>query len=114
MPTSPGPKKKSTKGQQVRPLIVSAARSRVTQEVAMSAATWRELMGYARWAAQAAGMTLEEATILTLDRAVGDLLRKDELWQQVRTRNGAEVAAPAPAPAPPPSGPALPSTGRQS
>ena len=66
---------------QTRPLIVSAARSRVSERLAMSAKTARELRSYVKWAAKAAGMTEDEAMVLTLDRAVTELLRKDELWQ---------------------------------
>jgi hypothetical protein len=73
--------KKKTREPQRRPLIVNAARSRVKKEITMSAATARALRDYVRWAAAEASLTEDEATILTLDKAVAELLRKDELWQ---------------------------------
>jgi hypothetical protein len=115
--TENGKKKVMRQAAQVRPLIVSASRSRVTQEVSMSASTSRDLMAYARWAAKEAGMTTEEAVILTVDRAVGDLLRKDDAWQKARARVGVPAergeGSPNPAPAPSSAG-ANPVPARQS
>jgi hypothetical protein len=89
--TEKGGKKKKTKADgQLRPLIVSAARSRVTEEVTMSAATSRDLARYVRWAAKEARLTQDEAMTLTLDRAIGDLFKRDEAWQQARVVDGSD------------------------
>jgi hypothetical protein len=57
-----------------QPLIISAARSRVTMEVVMSAPISRELRRYVAWAAKEARLAEDEAMALTLDRAITDLL----------------------------------------
>jgi hypothetical protein len=73
--------KRVRREKQTRPLIVSAARSRVSERVTMSAPTARELRSYVRWAAKAARIDEDEAQVLTLDHAVTALLKRDELWQ---------------------------------
>lgn len=76
--------KRTKREPQTRPLIVSAARSRVVEKLVISAPTCKELRAYVRWAANLARIAEDEAMVLTLDRAIGDLLRKDELWQSAR------------------------------
>jgi hypothetical protein len=76
----------STKGgrpkvrEQTMPIIVASARSRVTENVVMSATAARDLRRYVEWASSKIGIPEDEAMILTLDRALGDLLKKDKLW----------------------------------
>jgi hypothetical protein len=104
---------------QTRPLIVSAARSRVTEQVLMSAPMARELRGYVRWAAKESGIEADEALVLTLDRALTDLLKKDTLWQaqkggaaSPKKDEGRPSLAPARTFSPSPAPPALPATTR--
>jgi hypothetical protein len=63
------------------PLFMSAGRSRVSENVAMSAATAREKQRYLRWASEAARVSREEAEVMMLDRALGDFMKRDEAWQ---------------------------------
>jgi hypothetical protein len=97
--------KRVRREKQTRPLIVSAARSRVSERVTMSAPTARELRSYVRWAAKAARIDEDEALVLTLDHAVTALLKRDELWQTQKgqetgedddERPGATASAPRP------------------
>jgi hypothetical protein len=69
---------------QTMPLIVSNARSRVTEKVAMSAVASRDLRAYVEWASSKIGIPEDEAMILTLDRALGEFLKKDRLWLEYR------------------------------
>jgi hypothetical protein len=98
-----GKRKKRVKREpQWQPLIVSAARTRVTMEVAMSAPMSRELRRYIKWAAKEARLTEDEAMVLTLDRAIGDLLRRDELWQAHEPGDGVQPHETTASPATPP------------
>lgn len=69
---------------QTMPLIVSNARSRVTEKVVMSAPTARDLRGYVEWASSKIGIPQDEAMILLLDRALGEFFKKDRLWLEYR------------------------------
>jgi enoyl reductase-like protein len=79
-------RKKRIKEAQIRPLIVSAARSRVSETVLMSAPAARELREYVKWAATAAMLPEDEATVLTLDRALTEFFRRDTLWKAHKER----------------------------
>lgn len=74
---------KST-GVQTMPLIVSTARSRVTEKLVLSALAARDLHAYVEWASGKIGIPQDEAMILTLDRAIGEFLKKDRLWLEHR------------------------------
>lgn len=102
---TPGRGKRVRKEPQKRPLIVSAARSRVTERVAMSAVTARDLRNYVRWASKEAVIDEDEAMVLTLDRAIADLLKKDELYQswKAMTDGGDDDEEPSRAPVTPPA-----------
>ena len=69
---------------QTMPLIVSNARSRVTEKVVMSAIAARDLHDYIEWASSKIGIPPDEAMILTLDRALGEFFKKDRLWLEYR------------------------------
>lgn len=69
---------------QTMPLIVSTARSRVTEKLVMSALAARDLHAYVEWASSKIGIPEDEAMILTLDRAIGEFLKKDRLWMEYR------------------------------
>jgi hypothetical protein len=71
-------KKKAPPGM---PLIFAGARSRVEKKVPMGAATWSELRKYLEWATGKTQMTSDEALVLVMDRALGDLFRADSAWQ---------------------------------
>ncbi len=85
-PTASGKKmgRPRTTGTQTMPLIVSNARSRVTEKVVMSAIAARDLRAYVEWASSKIGIPEDEAMILTLDRALGEFLKKDRLWIEYR------------------------------
>ena len=74
-------RKRIIKEGQALPLFLSAARSRVSERVVMSAVTSRELQRYLRWASAAAGLGRDEAQVMLLDRAIGDYMKRDEAWQ---------------------------------
>src|SRR6185436_13661481 len=102
---SSGRGKRVNRVEQTLPLIMSGAKSRVTEKLAMSTLTSREVRAYVRWASRTAGIPEDEAMVLTSDRAFGDFFKRDELWQkqksEIEEEGGAEVA-PAPAgPTPP-------------
>jgi hypothetical protein len=111
MPKSAGNRKKVNEGTQLRPLIVSAARSRVSETVTMSAATSRELAAYVRWASKAAGLSIGEALTMTVDRSIGDFLKRDEAWQQAKGEQGGDLVSAQPSPPPGPTSPPHPSNG---
>jgi hypothetical protein len=81
-------RKRVAKEGQRLPLFMSAGRSRVTESVAMSAATAREKQRYLKWAAEAAGVSREEAEVMMLDRAIGDYMKKDEGWLMEKADRG--------------------------
>ena len=92
------------------PLFLGAARSRVKREIAMSAATLRELDGYIDWASARAMMPSDEVLVRIVDHALVEYLKKDPAWQNERagymdprpakpTPSKTDIA---PAPAPPP------------
>ena len=70
------------------PLFMSAGRSRVNEQVAMSATTARERQRYLRWAAATARVTRDEAEVMMLDRALGDFMKRDEAWQIEKAATG--------------------------
>lgn len=92
------------------PLFLGAARSRVKREIAMSAATSRELDSYIDWASARAMMPSDEVLVRIIDHALVEYLKKDSAWQNERaelTDRRAAKSTPAktdvaPTPAPPP------------
>jgi hypothetical protein len=111
MPKSAGNRKKVNEGAPLRPLIVSAARSRVSETVTMSASTSRELAAYVRWASRAAGLSIGEALTMTVDRSIGDFLKRDEAWQQAKGDQGGDLVSASPSPPPAPTSSPHPSNG---
>src|SRR5580692_7132604 len=63
------------------PLFLGAARTRVKEEVVMSASTARELRGYVDWAGGRAMMPDDEALIRTIDHALTEYFKNDKAWQ---------------------------------
>jgi hypothetical protein len=111
-------RKRVNRVEQALPLIVSGAKSRTVERVAMSAQTAREARAYTKWAAKLLNMDEEEVMVLTADRAFGDLLKRDELWQKQKDqvdddqsqRTSPGPAAPPPAARPPVAPPAPPAS----
>ena len=66
------------------PLFLGAARSRVKREIAMSAATSRELDSYIDWASARAMMPSDEVLVRIVDHALVEYLKKDSAWQNER------------------------------
>jgi hypothetical protein len=110
-------KKSVSRIEQRLPLVMSGTRSRTEQPVMMSTTTATDLLAYVRWVSKVAHVPADEAMVLTIDRAIGDLLRRDELWQAHRAEHalhdeeapppavpGAGVARPAPVSGPAASG----------
>lgn len=111
MPTNGANGKERTRiksDNQVLPLIVSAARSRVREPILMSAATSRDLRRYVKWAAGQTRMSSDEVMVLTLDKAIGDLLKRDEAWQQARKQETESRSEDATGPNPIQVGPTAP------
>jgi hypothetical protein len=80
------------------PLFLGAARSRVKREIAMSAATSRELDSYIEWASTRAIMPSDEVLIRIVDHALVEYLKKDGAWQNERAEHlDRRAAKPAPA-----------------
>jgi len=77
-------KKSVSRVEQRLPLVMSGTRSRTQQPVMMSSTTATDLHAYVRWVSKVAHVPADEAMVLTIDRAIGDLLRRDELWQAHR------------------------------
>jgi hypothetical protein len=73
------------------PLFMTASRSRLTEQVRMSAGTFKELQNYLGWAGEAARVSPDEAQVMTLDRAIGDYLKRDEAWQLEKARRNVGV-----------------------
>lgn len=66
---------------QTMPLIMGTIRSRVIEKLSMSAFMARELRRYVTWASGKIGISETDAMILTLDRCIGDFLKRDKIWQ---------------------------------
>ncbi len=79
------------------PLFLGAARSRVKREIAMSAATSRELDSYIDWASARAMMPSEEVLVRIVDHALVEYLKKDPAWQNERAELLDRRAAKSPA-----------------
>lgn len=95
------------------PLFLGAARTRVKEEVVMSASTARELRGYVDWAGGRAMMPDDEALIRTIDHALTEYFKNDKAWQI--ERGDFLGSAPTPSkspPAKPESNAAAPSAGK--
>lgn len=92
------------------PLFLGAARSRVKREIAMSAATSRELDSYIDWASARAMMPVDEVLVRIVDHALVEYLKKDLAWQNERAESAERQVAKAIPPkadlAPGPSAPA--------
>ena len=96
------------------PLFMSAGRSRVNEQVVMSATLASEKRRYLRWAAAAARLTREEAEVMLLDRALGDFMKRDEGWQIEKAALGnAGTADGVDEPAPQAAQPGSPAEGAQ-
>jgi len=92
------------------PLFLGAARSRVKREIAMSAATSRELDSYIDWASARAMMPGDEVLVRIFDHALVEYLKKDAAWQNDRAdfidRGATKSTPPKADTAPPPAAPA--------
>lgn len=77
------------------PLFLGAARTRVREEVTMSAPVARELHTYVDWASGLAMMPDDEVLVRTIDHALTEYFRNDKAWQKDRgdSRSGAGSAA---------------------
>jgi hypothetical protein len=67
---------------QTKPLIFDTIRSRVTRQLTMSAKTAQLLQNYVEWAAEYAEEAKEDAEILLLDKALGQFIERDVLFQE--------------------------------
>jgi hypothetical protein len=92
------------------PLFLGAARSRVKREIAMSAATSRELDSYIDWASARAMMPGDEVLVRIFDHALVEYIKKDAAWQNDRAefidRGATKSTPPKTDVAPPPVAPA--------
>jgi hypothetical protein len=66
------------------PLFLGAARTRVKEEVTMSAPVARELRSYVDWASGLAMMPDDEVLVRTIDHALSEYFRNDKAWQRDR------------------------------
>jgi len=66
------------------PLFLGAARTRVKEEITMSAPIARELRTYVDWASGLAMMPDDEVLVRTIDHALTEYFRNDKAWQKDR------------------------------
>ena len=96
------------------PLFLGAARTRVKEEVVMSASTARELRGYVDWAGGRAMMPDDEALIRTIDHALTEYFKNDRAWQIEREEFLGSAPTPSKSsPAKPESNATTPPAGKQ-
>jgi hypothetical protein len=77
------------------PLFLGAARTRVKEEMTISAPVARELRAYVDWASGLAVMPDDEVRVRTIDHALTEYFRNDKAWQKDRA-DFLGGAAPAP------------------
>jgi hypothetical protein len=70
--------------QPTMPLFLGAARTRVKEEITMSAPVSRELRSYVDWASGLAMMPDDEVLVRTVDHALTEYFRTDKAWQKDR------------------------------
>src|SRR5689334_5336948 len=66
------------------PLFLGAARTRVKEEITMSAPVARELRAYVDWASGLAMMPDDEVLVRTIDHALTEYFKNDRAWQRDR------------------------------
>jgi hypothetical protein len=66
------------------PIIATTIRSQVTRTVTMGAYTERVFTSYIEWASRELHITKQHATTVFLDRAICDLLNRDEVWKKLQ------------------------------
>jgi hypothetical protein len=66
------------------PLFLGAARTRVKEEITMSASVARELRAYVDWASGLAMMPDDEVLVRTIDHALAEYFKNDRAWQKDR------------------------------
>jgi hypothetical protein len=66
------------------PLFLGAARTRVKEEITMSAPVARELRTYVDWASGLAMMPDDEVLVRTVDHALTEYFKNDRAWQKDR------------------------------
>jgi len=64
------------------PIIATTIRSQVTRTVTMGACTERQLSSYIEWASRELHITKQHAMTVFMDRAIGDLLNRDDVWKR--------------------------------
>jgi hypothetical protein len=89
------------------PLFLGAARTRIKEEITISAPVSRELRAYVDWASGLAMMPDDEVRVRVADHAFTEYFKNDKAWQRDRAEllgigssvakpNGKEDAPPAP------------------
>lgn len=76
------------------PLFLGAARTRIREEITMSAAVARELRSYLDWASSLAMMPDDEVLVRTIDHALTEYFKNDKAWQKDRVDLLASAGAP--------------------
>ena len=69
---------------QTLPLFLHDLRSRVKQQLIISAPMARELRAYAGWAGQLIVMAPDEVLVRAVDRALDEYFKRDKLWRRDR------------------------------
>jgi len=77
------------KAEQTLPLILAQHRPKVVREYTLEAPVAQMIEDYASWAADAAGLSCDEARMLLIGRAVDAFIRKDGLYRRhIQTHKG--------------------------
>ena len=70
------------RSEQTLPLILSQCRTKVLREYPVEAPTAQMIEDYSGWAAEASGITREEARMLLIGRSVDAFVKKDILFKK--------------------------------
>ena len=80
-----------SRAEQTLPLILAQNRPKVVREFTLEAPTAQLVEDYVSWAAEAGGISNDEARMLLIGRAVDAFIRKDVLFKQhFQTQKGAK------------------------